>query len=338
MAGKKTPRFKQKVLVTGANGFLATNIILELLKRGYSVRGLMRPGRKAQKVIPKNRVEFITGDLLNKKSLKEAVKGCTYIINAAAKATVWPRKSKEVEEINFNGTVNLVKAAKEEKIKKFIHIGTANSFGFGSKEEPGDETKPFMGEKYNVSYMSSKKEVQDYLLIQAEKKFPVVIINPTFMLGPYGVTSNQFIIQIKKGKVPGYTRGGKNFVDVRDVAVATVNSINKGKRGECYITGGENLDYKTIFKKIAKGVFAKTPSIKFPCWLAKLYGTINGWKGNISGKDPKITYTTAKISCDEHYFSSKKAIKVLDLPHTPIEKSIKDAYEWLREEGYIKKK
>jgi dihydroflavonol-4-reductase len=144
------------------------------------------------------------------------------------------------------------------------------------------------------------------------------------------------IIALYKGKVPGYTSGGRNYVCAKDAAVAIANALTRGRIGECYILGNQNLSYNEAFTKIAVTIGVKPPAIPIPSVFAKLYGMIGTITGKLSGKTPAISYPLSRIACDEHYFSAAKAVKELELPQTPVEVGIKECFEWLKENGYLK--
>jgi dihydroflavonol-4-reductase len=328
-----------KILVTGADGLLGSNLVRELLSRGYTVRAFVQPGRQ-QKTLEGLPIEKFQGDLLNKANVIEAAAACDAVIHCAASTSVWPTRNEIINKVNIDGTKNIIDAVKQNKISRLVYIGTANSFGFGSKVNPGVEGNPYKSAMYELDYMDSKYKAQQLILSEVkENNLPAVIVNPTFMFGPYdsNPSSGAMIVALYKGKVPGYTAGGRNYVCAKDAAVAIANALTKGRVGECYILGNQNLSYKEAFTKIASTIGVKPPAIPIPSVFAKLYGMIGTVIGKLSGKTPAISYPLSRIACDEHYFSAAKAVKELELPQTPIEVGIKECFEWLKENGYLKK-
>jgi len=220
-----------------------------------------------------------------------------------------------------------------------VYIGTANSFGFGSKENPGNEQLPYQSAKYGVDYMDSKLEAQQIVLKAVkEKGLPAITVNPTFMLGPYDTkpSAGALILAIYEEKVPGFAPGGRNYVYVKDAAIAMVNGLTQGKIGESYIVGNVNLSYQEMFTLVAKLVKVKPPKIKIPSLFIKIYGMIGSAYGNLLKKQPTVSYPMALISCDEHYFDPQKARNELGLPQTDIETAILESFNWLKENGYCK--
>ncbi|MBI3232824.1 MAG: NAD-dependent epimerase/dehydratase family protein [Bacteroidetes bacterium] len=212
-------------------------------------------------------------------------------------------------------------------------MGTANSFGPGTKEHPGVETNAYSGDQYQTDYMDSKYEA--YLAVKKavkDKGLNAITVHPTFMIGPYDTkpSSGAMILAVYNGKVPGYTKGGRNYIYVKDVAEAAVNGLTMGQSGESYILGNENLSYKEAFSTIAKAVGVKAPSRYFPPALVLTYGKIGDWIYALTKILPTVSYPMARISCDEHYYSSAKAVKELNLKQTPIASILPQAFEWLK--------
>jgi dihydroflavonol-4-reductase len=185
--------------------------------------------------------------------------------------------------------------------------------------------------------MDSKYEAQQ-LVLEAVKTqdLPALIINPTFMWGAYDSKpgAGAMILAIYQGKVPASAPGGRNYIYVKDVAVAIANALVKGTEGHCYIAGNENLDYKEAFAKIARVVGVKAPAIRIPGFVTKAYGWADTTLSTLAGKAPTVSYAMAQISCDEHYFSGQKAVQELGMPQTDIEVGIRECFEWFRENGY----
>jgi dihydroflavonol-4-reductase len=213
-----------RVLVTGANGFLGRHLVAELVRRGYPVRALLRPGTASP--FPADwDVEYCEEDLarpVNISHLINLANGCESIIHAAALAQVNPARNPEVMLTNIGGTENALRMARKASVSRFVYVGTANVFGFGTKSRPGDENRPFAGRRYGLDYMDSKVAATELVLRAVQQEnLPAVLVHPTFMLGPGDEkpTSNALLLELYHGRLPGYPPGGKNYVHVRDVAV-----------------------------------------------------------------------------------------------------------------------
>lgn len=327
-----------KVLVTGADGVLGSNLVRILLKRKYEITALIEEGKNP---ITLNELEVkqIAGNILNPADVEMAIKDKDIVIHCAASTSVWPARSEVVNKVNVEGTENIIQACLRFGIKKMIYVGTANSFGFGSLNNPGKEGDRYKSGKYGLDYMDSKKTAQERVMNAVKHNgLPAVIVNPTFMIGPFDSkpSSGAMILALINNKIPCYTSGGKNYINVKDAAVGIANAIDLGEVGECYILGNENLTFKAMFEKIGAVVNCKPPKRRLPGAIVRLYGRINAFFAYLFDFHPSITPQLADISCEEHYYSAEKAVKKLKLPQTPLEKGIKDCYEWFKQNGYIK--
>ncbi|MDO7853892.1 NAD-dependent epimerase/dehydratase family protein [Hymenobacter convexus] len=329
-----------RVLVTGANGFLGRHLVEELARRGHAVRALLRPGT-APPFPPKWNVEYCEEDLArpaNISRLTNLADGCECLIHAAALAQVNPARNPEVMLTNIGGTENALRMARKAGIKRFVYVGTANVFGFGTKRKPGDETWLYAGRGYGLDYMDSKvAATQLVLLAIQQEKLPAVLVHPTFMLGPGDAkpTSNALLLELYHGRLPGYPPGGKNYVHVRDVAVATVNALTMGRVGESYILGNENLNYREAFALIAGVLGVAAPRWPIPAGLATIYGQLCDVKTKLTGRPAQLNAAMAAVANDGHYFTAQKARTELALPQTPITHAVAEAFDWFKIHHYV---
>jgi dihydroflavonol-4-reductase len=327
-----------KILVTGPDGVLGSNLVRELINRDYSVSVLLEPGKEpvTLKGLPITQIE---GNILDPEVLNKAISGMDVVFHCAASTSMYPPRNEIVNKVNIDGTKNIISSCLTNGVKRLIYVGTANSFSFGSSiSQPGVEDTPYISDRYGCDYMDSKYKAQQ-LILQAVKKegLPAIVVNPTFMIGPYDSrpSSGAMILGIYNKKVPGYTQGGKNYVAVKDVATAMANAITMGRVGECYILGNVNLSYKEAFDLIARTIGVKAPSIGLPNMIVKLYGSLTSFFAGIFKFQPAVTKELAVISCDKHYYSPEKARKELLLPQTPLDTAIKECFDWFKENGYL---
>ena len=325
------------VLVTGANGFLGRHLVAELRQRGHQVRALLRPGTTLP--FPTEwAVEYRQADLTQPATLVGAADGCAAIIHAAALAQVNPARNPAVWAVNLGGTQAVLRLAREAGVARLVYVGTANVFGFGSLARPGDETCPYAGQHYGLDYMDSKRAATDLVLRAVrQEQLPAVLVHPTFMLGPQDAkpTSNALLLELHGGRLPGYPAGGKNYVHVRDVAVATVNALRQGRVGESYILGNQNLSYREAFALMAAVMQVSPPRWPLPPALAQAYGAACDWKFRLTGRPARLNSAMAAVANDHHYFSVAKARAELDLPQTPISQAVADAFAWFKAHQYV---
>jgi dihydroflavonol-4-reductase len=170
-----------------------------------------------------------------------------------------------------------------------------------------------------------------------ERQLPVIILNPTMMIGPYDSrpTSGAIVLAIYNRKIPACAPGGRNYIAVKDAAVAVVNALTMGQVGECYILGNHNLSYREAFLRIAKVVGVKAPGIETPRTLVRMFGLMNSSFGRIFRYRPPITREIALLSCESDYYNSTKAQQELDLPNTSFEVAVKDCFEWFVSNNYL---
>lgn len=326
-----------KVFVTGADGMLGSSICRELIKQGYGVKAMCFPGRNTN-TLSGLALEIVLGDVSDKDFLLREMNDCNIVIHIAAMTRVWPRRLPVLNRVNIDGTKNVMEVAEELNLERMIHIGSASSFAHGTKDNPGDECNPFIGWKFGMDYINSKYLAQQMLLKRFnEKGFPVVIINPTFMIGPYdsGPSSGQMLIAVLKNTLKWYCPGGKNFVCSTDVAKAAVNAISLGVIGQCYIAGNENLEYREFFYKACKHLQRQFKIKSVPHSLLLSLGFINSAISRITHKTPKLSFGMALLAKENQYFSSEKAKRVLQMPQTPIEKGIEECIGWFKANNYL---
>lgn len=328
----------EKVFVTGADGMLGSSICREALKQGYQVKAMCLPGRNTG-TLDELPIERIYGNVLDRDFLEANMTDCTYVIHVAALTNVWPRRIEHVRQVNVEGTRNVMELVERLGMVRMVHIGSASSFAPGTLENPGDETSEYVGARFGMDYIDSKYEAQELLLKKfRETGFPVIVVCPTFMIGPYdaGPSSGQMLLGLYNGVIPGYGNGGKNFVCATDVAVAAVHALKKGSLGECYIAGGENLSYKEFFERACRVMNKPFRLRKIPHFFILSAGLLNSVAARISGRMPKLSYGMAVIAGVNQYFSPRKAQVELDMPQTKIETGIEDCVTWFRQHGYLK--
>lgn len=320
------------VLVTGANSFLAGNIITELIGRNYTIRGMLR--KTARLMISHERLEPYYGNITEEKDVFNAVKGCDIIIHVASLTDQSVISYRKYEMVNVDGTRNIINAAKKFNVKKIIYVSTANTFGYGTMAEPGSETVPAKYPFTHSYYVKSKRKAETIILKSFENsETEIIVVNPTFMIGPsdWKISSNRIILRAMGKMFLLIPPGGKNFIHVRDAASGICNAIEMGKDGECYILANENLTYKEFYNKMAL-VANKKP---FLITIPKLFLLPAGMAGNLviyAGYNTALNLTNMKIISIGNYYTPRKAIRELSLPQTPIEKAIKETISWFTTE------
>lgn len=327
MPESRTHKF-HKILITGANGMLATNTITKLTERGYQVKGMLRNKQRFKGEFHSN-LELFEGHINNTEDIKKALEGCDSVIHAAAFTRQDVPKYKPYREINVDATRNILDAAIENELKKFIYVGTANSFGYGTKENPGTENIPPGKPFTNSFYAQSKTQGQD-IVLSATDKINVGVVNPTFMLGAYGKGkgSDSIVKMGMKKHLVLFPPGGKNFIHAGDAANCIINILEKAPNGEAFLLSNQNLSYKEFFRKVIAQSHFKPLLIKVPDPLLKATGLIGSLlrMANIS---TNLSLTNMRILCIENYYSHQKARKYLPEKLKNTETAIKETLSWL---------
>jgi dihydroflavonol-4-reductase len=328
-----------KTLVTGANGLLGANVVRELLQRGRQVRVFVRKGSDLRS-LQGLAIEMSYGDLLDEESVNKAVKGCDHVIHAGGRTPDCHSSFEDYLRVNVKGTQNVVRAVERFHVQRMVYVSSCCVFGGGTQEEPGTELSEFTGFRFNSGYINSKYIALQWVLAEVEKKgLPVVVVNPTIMLGPYDVrpTSGEIILRVLRQKYQLFPASGKNFIDVRDAAGATCNALTRGMPGECYLLASENLRFSALFEKI-NAVFGNTHwKIRVPGSILKCAGLAgNAWRALTRAQVP-LTYSNSRQLAVEAYFSGEKALRELGLSVRPIDEAIRDAITWFILNGYLGK-
>ena len=326
-----------KILLTGASGLLGANIAHELHQRGHTIRVLARPGSNLQTIstLP---YELASGDVTDIDSVRKATKGCDAVIHAAAVTGPSPTHFSFYEPVNLQGTINMVEAAREYEVQRFIYVSTADTLGFGSKEQPGDEWSEYGLYKFDSGYANSKYLAQQYVLEQAALNvFPAIVVNPSFLIGPFDQkpSTGKIILRGLGSGMQFCPPGGKSFISVKDAAYAIGQALTKGEIGECYLLGGENLSFGEFFQVLNDVTGHRGIQITIPGWLLRGLGYTAGAFSWLSNGNGDFNAVNARLLCQGYYYNCDKARRELDLPQTPIREAIREAVEWFLDAGML---
>jgi len=327
-----------KVLVTGAKGLLGSNVVRTLLSQGYDdISVLLRNDKDPTPTLDGLKLTRYYGDICVPESLDEAFQGMDYVIHCAGKTGLNPARGIEYWRVNRDGTMNVVEAVLKHKVKRLIHVGTANSFGAGSPRNPGTEMSTYNNQN-GFDYVNAKRQAQEMILEAVDKRgLPAVIVNPTMMIGPYDSrpSSGVLILALYQRRIPACSPGGRNYVGVKDAAVATVNALTMGQIGECYILADENLSFREAYNRISHVIGVRAPRINLPAIFVKAFGWANSLLSKVFGYTPNITKEIAAVSCHHAYYSGEKAHRELKMPFTPFEEAVEECYAWFETHGML---
>jgi dihydroflavonol-4-reductase len=320
-------------LVTGATGFIGWHVAKRLLLRGDTVRALVRPGSKVRELD----VEAVTGDLRDPESLEQAVAGCGAVFHIAADYRLWAKDPGELFRSNVDGTRNLLEAARRAKVDRLVYTSTVGCIGI-PEDRPGDEQVEARLEEMAGAYKQSKFQAEQAALEFAASGFPVVIVNPTAPIGDHDfkpTPTGKIVVDYLKGAMPAFVDTGLNLVDVQDTAEGHLLACERGKPGERYILGCENLTLEQILGRLAAISGGSAPRWRIPYTVAYLAGMAStGW-AKVSGREPRVPLDAVKMARKKMFVSSDKAKRELGFNPGPVDGALKRAVDWFRANGYV---
>lgn len=327
-----------KALVTGATGFIGSEIVRQLLADGHEVRALVRATSDRGNLADlADDIEFVTGDITDGASVRRALEGRDALFHAAAYFTHWATDVDSFYDVNVGGTRTTLTAALEAGVERVVYTSTNNAIGaYGST--PSNEDVVFnywsTGDHYSISKYFA--EVEAFKL--GARGLPVVVVNPTLVVGERDArptSSGQMVIDVASGNLPVYVDGWVNVVDVRDVARGHLLAAERGRVGQRYLLGGENLSVKEYFGLIAAAAGVEPPRFKAPYPLALGMAHLYELQSRFTRRHPVATVSELKIGRLGETYDSTKATEELGFTHTPVRECIERSVAWFRANGYL---
>jgi dihydroflavonol-4-reductase len=324
-------------LVTGATGFLGSHIVRKLAGRGEKVRILLRRSSKTVNIDDID-VEKVYGDVTDMDSVRKAMDGCDALYHAAGVVSFKQADYKKMEDVNVGGTNNVFTAAMEAGIKKAVYTSSVAAIGLKPGKEVSDENTPFDPEGTDIEYILSKYRAEQEALRFVEKGLPLVIVNPSLVIGAGDVyvSTTGIILWYCKRRLPGYTDGGINLVDADDVAEGHLLAAEKGRIGEKYILSNRNITIKELFEVMEKVTGIPRPKLKIPYPLAYAGAYMAEKIFGISAPN-YVAMDIDSIKGSKHfwYVDNAKAVKELGFGPVPLEVTIERTVSWFKEHRYL---
>lgn len=342
--GSPSSTDSMRCFVTGASGFVGSNLVHELLARGHQVRVLIRPGGgRGALGLEQGRVEIVEGALTDRGFLARAMDGCDWCFHVAASYHLWLKDYAPMYRANVEGTRAVLSAAGDAGCARIVYTSTVGCIGLprggGAGVVPTDETaEARLGEMSN-HYKRSKYLAEQEALALAGRGLPVVIVNPTAPVGPRDVKptpTGQVIVDFLNGAMPAYLETGLNWVHVRDVALGHILAAERGKVGERYILGNAsgNWTMKRFLETLARLTDRPAPRFRVPYPVALVAAYANEAVSALTGKPPKAPVGGVRMAAHMMFFNPAKAVRELGLPQTPPEVALKEAVDWFCGNGY----
>jgi dihydroflavonol-4-reductase len=326
-----------KALVTGATGFVGAAVARALRAAGWQVRALARSGSNRGNL--KNlALEVVEGDLGDLGSLEQALDGCEVLFHAAADYRLGARDPAELYLTNVEGTRNALNAARTVGVGRIVYTSSVATIGIPSDGSPGDEATPATLGDMIGHYKRSKYLAEEVARDAARTGMAVVIVNPSTPVGPGDIKptpTGQLVLDAAAGRMPAYVDTGLNIVHVDDVAAGHLLAYERGRAGERYILGGQDMTLREILGVIAALVDRRPPRIRLPYGMILPIAYAAEAFARVSGRSGRITLEGVRMSRKRMYFRSDKAVRELGYKWRPPAEAFEDAVGWFRERGSL---
>jgi len=323
-------------LVTGASGFLGSHITRQLVARGEPVRVLLRASSN-NRAIADLPLEYVTGDLRDAASLAKALSGVERVFHVAADYRLWAKRKQDIYDSNVGGTKNLLDAAKHAGVSQFIYTSTVATIAVDRPQHPDEFTDAKLEEMVG-HYKRSKWMAERELLNAAKQGFPAIVAMPTTPVGPWDwkpTPTGKIILDFLNGKMPGYVETGLNFVGVEECAAGHLLISEKGKVGERYLLGAENLTLKEVLDTLAKITGLSAPKLKIPHGLALGVAYASTAFSRLLGREPGIPVEGVKIAQHMMFVNATRAQKDLGFKPGSVAAALERAVRWYADNGYV---
>ncbi|AFY62409.1 hopanoid-associated sugar epimerase [Synechococcus sp. PCC 6312] len=327
----------QIAFVTGGSGFVGANLIRLLQEQGWLVKALVRNPQQAITLEGLD-IELISGDL-NQPNLSQVMTGCQALFHVAAHYSLWRKDEKQLYESNVLGTRNILKAAHIAGVERVVYTSSVAAIGVDPSGKPGTEAYQSPPEKLISAYKKSKYWAEQEAHQAIKNGQDIVIVNPTTPIGPWDVKptpTGDLIVRFLRNQMPAYVDTGLNLIHVRDVAWGHLLAYAKGKTGERYILGHQNLSLKEILEKLAAMTGKAAPKVTIPVIVPLIVAWIDEMVLGQLGKTPSVPVDGVLMSKQKMYYDASKAINELDLPQTSVDQALKEAIKWFLAHGYAK--
>ncbi|HEY9624316.1 MAG TPA: hopanoid-associated sugar epimerase [Crinalium sp.] len=324
------------VFVTGGTGFVGANLVRLLVQQGYQVRALVRPSSTLRN-LQDLEVDIVQGDL-NDPDLWQQMNGCQFLFHVAAHYSLWQRDRHSLYHHNVLGTRNVLAAARQAGIERTVYTSSVAAIGTGVTGDAVDETHQSPLEHLIGNYKKSKFLAEQEAVQAVQDGQDIVIVNPTSPIGPWDIKptpTGDIILRFLRRQMPFYVETGLNFIDVRDVAWGHLLALERGKTGDRYILGHQNLTLKALLDQLANLTGLSAPTRALPNWIPLSVAWIDERLLAPLGKSPSVPIEGVKMASHPMYYSAAKAIRELGLPQSSLEQALEDAIAWFTKHGYV---
>jgi dihydroflavonol-4-reductase len=326
-----------RALVTGATGFVGSAVARALLQAGWQVRTLVRSDSQRHN-LQQLEVEIVTGDLADRGSLDRALSDCQALFHVAADYRLGAREPQQLYRTNVEGTRSILDACRTAGVARVVYTSSVGTIGLPADGSPGQEDTPASLSDMIGHYKRSKFLAEEAAREAARAGTSVVIVNPSTPIGPGDVKptpTGQMVLDAACGRTPAYVDTGLNIVHVEDVAAGHLLAFHRGRVGERYILGGQDMTLREILGEIAQLVGRRPPRIRLPHAALLPVAYAAELMGRLSGRSSRITLEGVRMARKRMFFSSQKAVRELGYQWRAPNLAFADAIGWFREQGLI---
>jgi dihydroflavonol-4-reductase len=326
-----------KAFVTGATGFVGSHVARLLAEQGADLRLLVRAGSRRENLAGLD-ADIVVGDLTDPASLRKGMEGCEAVFHLAADYRLWIRDPRPMYATNVNGTAAVILAALEAGVRRTVYCSSVATLGFGYDRKAVDEETPVNVNEMIGHYKLSKYLAERKAVELAAKGAEVVIVNPSTPVGERDIKptpTGRIVLDFLLGNFPAYMETGMNLVDVRDVARGHLLAFEKGRRGERYILGGENLTLKQLLDILGELTGLPSPKMKVPHCVAMAFAVFDQtFNGYFRGCEPRATIDEVRMGKKIMWVDSSKAERELGYTHGEVREALRRAACWFVANGY----
>lgn len=325
------------VLITGASGFIGAAVARSLVEEGFSLRALVRRGSRRDHLIALG-VDIVEGSIAEPASVRAAIANSRYLVHVAADYRLWARDRREIFAANVGGTRVVMEEAKRAQVERVVYTSSVATVQPRPDGVSADETAFMPEHAASGAYQRSKIIAERLVREMAAQGLPVVIVNPATTIGPRDARptpTGKIIIAAATGRIPAFVDTGLNLVHVDDVARGHVGALRRGRIGERYILGGENVRFGRMLADIAALAGRRPARLRIPWYTALPVAWAAEATSWVTGREPLATVEGVRHARDRMFFSTAKAEQELAVRARPYREALADALSWFRSAGYL---
>jgi dihydroflavonol-4-reductase len=329
-----------RVVVTGAAGFIGSAVVRALLARGVHVVALLEPGAVTSNLDGLD-VERREVDITKEEQLSGAFEGSKYCFHLAAKFGFWPKDASSFYDVNVRGSQNVVRAATDAGVERIVFTSTVATLGLWETKRGRPSTEDDVADVAHLygNYKQTKYVAEHEVLRLAAQGAPVVLVLPTMPHGPYDhrpTPSGKVVLDYLNGKMPGYVDTAMNVAHVDDLAVGHLLALERGRQGRSYICGGENLTMAELLRTLSAVTALPSADRRFPSIVPKIAGYVSSFvEGDVLGREPRVSLEAAQMASTTMTFNDSRARSEIGYTSRPASRALFDSAQWFVEHGYV---